>query len=380
MRLFAFLALTGFLALTASAESHPSWWTYASPEATALVGIRWDALRSSPFGDAVEAELSSSGPLAFPDLDCLKRAREVVISSPELLAAEAGSFPAATIKDQAARAGLHRAVYHGVALWVPDSPKALGVAQISEQLILVGARKTLESAIDRSSTPTGRSYSSLLPRAARFSQTADLWVVAIRLPDPLANLFVPLDVPGIDFAGQVSVRDGLKVEASFDAPSINAASQIAAQVKDQAQSLPVFAQGLEATSDRRTVNIQMEAAAEEIAAAMRPAGMLKSTPAVAPAPTAPAPLKSAPAVIASAPVPPPAAVTAKFAERKPEPPVAVALAAPTAPPPAAAPQPAEPPKSTEPAKPAPPAGPQVVHIIGLDDGPKSIVLPPLPGN
>lgn len=314
-------ALTAFFVPTAAAESHPSWWAYASPDATALVGIHWDALRNSPFGDAVEAELSSSGPLGFPDLDCLNHAREVVISSPELLAAEAGSFPSATLKEQAPRAGLHRLVYRGVTLWIPDSPAAIGIAQISEQLILVGARKTLQSAVDRSLMESGRSYSSLLPRAAHFSHTGDLWVVAVRLPDPLANLFVPLDVEGWGFTGQVSVHDGLAVEASFDASSINAAAAIAEQVKEQAQALPALARGLEATSDRRTVNIELQASAEEIA------GALRSAPVVpAPAPPAPAPAAgvsvaakpAAPTVVASMPV------KAKFAERKPEPAAMVA--------------------------------------------------------
>ena len=62
--------------------------------------------------------------------------------------------------------------------------------------MLVGARKTLQAAIDRSLMETGRTYSALLPRAARFSQTGDLWVVAVKLPDPLASLFVPLDAEG----------------------------------------------------------------------------------------------------------------------------------------------------------------------------------------
>lgn len=369
VKYLSFFVLTASCALIASAESHPSWWTYASPDATALVGIHWDALRNSPFGDAVEAELSSSGPLGFPDLDCLKRAREVIISSPDLLAAEAGSFPAAVVKDQAGRAGLHRAVYHGVTLWIPDSPKALGVAQISEQLILVGARKSLESAVERGTTPLGAAYSPLLPRAARFSQTGDLWVVAVRLPDPLANLFVPLEVEGFGFTGQVSVRDGLTVEASFDASSIGAAAAIAAQLKDQAQSLTVLAQGLAVTSDRRTVNIELQASAEELAAAIGPRPAVSAAPAAG-VTASPVPAPQAPAVVASAPVKP------KFAERKLEPVVAPAPAPVSQPAPVAVaePAPAAPPKLPQ------QAGPQVVRIIGLDDGPREIVLPSLPGN
>ncbi len=266
----------------ALAESHPSWWTYASPEATALVGIQWDNLRNSPLASAVDAELFGAGPLGFPDLECLKHARELIISAPELLAAAAGSFPSAAVKDQAPRAGLHRLVYRGVTLWIPDAPTALGVAEISEQLVLVGARKTLQTAVDRSLLESARPYSGLLPRAARFSQTGDLWVVALKLPDPLASLFVPLDAQGYEFAGELSIRGGLSVDASFDASSTDAAETIAAQIQEQAQTLPSFARALEATSDRRTVNIELQASTEDVLAALHAAPGLASQPAPGP--------------------------------------------------------------------------------------------------
>ena len=351
-----FLTLFAFCAAFATAQSHPSWWTYASPDATALVGIQWDALRNSPFASAVEAELSSTGPLAFPDLECLQQARQIVISSPELLAAEAGSFPAAAVNQQAQRAGLHRLVYRGVTLWVPDSAEKPGIAQMSEQIVLVGARKTLQSAVDRSLLETGRPYSGLLQHAARFAQTGDLWVVAVRIPDPLASLFVPLDAHGSEFEGQVSLRNGLSVEASFDAASTDAAAAIADHLKQEAQTLPSFARSLDATSDRRTVNIELEASAEDVEAALRAAPAPPVAPAAPVAAPAPAPKPPAvPAVVtaASVPSPKPAAAPGPLAQ--------VAAAAPLTPP-----------------QPEPPPQPQVIRIIGLDSGPKEIVVPPLP--
>ena len=265
------LFLLAITAALAAAESHPSWWTYASPEATTLVGIRWSNLRHSPFAAAIEAELSSTGVLAFPDLDCLRQAREIVISSPALLAAEAGSFPAATVKDQAQRKGLRRAVYRGVTLWLPEQADKLGVAQISEQLVLVGAHKTLEAAVDSSLLETGRQYSPLLPRAARFSQTGDLWVVAVKLPDPLADLFVPLDADASEFLGQVSVRDGLSMEASFDAGSDEAAAEFARGLREKSPSFPAVARGVVASVDHSRVTIALQVSSEELASALHPA-------------------------------------------------------------------------------------------------------------
>src|SRR5260370_18301873 len=86
-------------------ESHPSWWTYASPEATALVGIHWETVRDSVFGAAIGAELSADGSLRFPDLACLREAQQVGVSSPPLLAIVRGNFPAGRFADQALRAG-----------------------------------------------------------------------------------------------------------------------------------------------------------------------------------------------------------------------------------------------------------------------------------
>ena len=259
------IALTATLA---TAESHPSWWAYASPEATALVGIQWDNLRHSPLAAAIEAEISPSGALGFPDLDCLRHAREIVISSPALLAAEEGSFPASTVDNQAQRLGLHRLVYRGVTLWLPQQADRLGVAQISEQLILLGAQKTLEAAVDGGLSEAGRRYSPLLSRAARFSQTGDLWVVAAKLPDPLASRFVPLDADASEFSGQVSVREGLAVEASFDAGSEEAAAEFQRRLRERAPSFPAAARGLEAATNQSRVTMALRVSSEGLRAAL----------------------------------------------------------------------------------------------------------------
>ena len=357
------LFLIALAATLASAESHPSWWTYASPDASALVGIHWDNVRHSPFASAIQAELSSTGALAFPDLECLRQAREIVISAPPLLAAEAGSFPAATVKDQAQRLGLRRAVYRGVTLWFPEQADKLGVAQISEQLLLVGARKALEGAVDRSLLETGRQYSPLLPRAARFSQTGDLWVVAVKLPDPLAGLFVPLDADASQFLGQVSLRDGLAVEASFDADSEAAAQEFAREFQKNAPSFPAVARGLAASADQSRVTITLQVSSESLVAALSPAVSRVVPPAAVPAPV-PTP--------AAAPVP------AQVAARVPAPAALAEIAA------------ATPPGVAPPVAPAPPlpstvkfevthtenSQPQIVRIFGLDEGVREIVLPP----
>jgi len=349
MKLSVKFAFSILLAATlASAEPHPSFWTYASPEATALVAIKWNNLQHSPFAAAIEAQISPSGALGFPDLDCLRQAREIVISSPALLAAEAGSFRAATVQDQAQRQGLSRLAYRGVTLWLPQQADKLGVAQISAELVLVGARKTLETAVDRGLSGTGRQDSPLLTRAASFSEDADLWVAAVKLPDPLAGRFVPLEAAGSEFLGRVTFRDGLAVQAFFDAGSEAAASEFVRGLRERAPSFPAVARGIEAAADQSRVTIALQVSSADLLAAL---------------PSAPAP--------ASAHPPEPEAVSA----------IAVALQG------SAGPQPSEEPKlAAEPEQPASPVKfaithveafqPRIIRIFNLDEGTREIVLPP----
>src|SRR5260370_25220073 len=252
-------------------ESHPSWWTYASPEATALVGIHWETVRDSPFGEAIGAELSADGSLRFPDLACLREAQQVVVSSPALLAILSGNFPAAQLREQALRAGMKAASYRGVALWIHPAKDTLSVAMIGEQLLLVGGRPALESAIDRAhpgapegARPANRRYSPLLARAAHFAQSSDLWVVATRLPDPLASLFVPIDVDGNGFEGSLSLRGGLHVEALLDAGSVEEARAVTLNLRGSIPSLPAIARRLQVAAAEGSVVLALDVTAEEI--------------------------------------------------------------------------------------------------------------------
>ena len=297
----------------ASAESHPAWWRYASPEATALVGIRWDNLRSSPFGEAIEDELTGEDGLGFPQLDCLKDARQILISSPVLLAVAAGNFSADTLRDQATRKGLKGAAYRDVTIWITPGKNTLSIARISDQLALVGRVKDLRDAIDRNlvedtEAQVERVYSPLLARAAHYAQD-DLWVVATQLPDPLADHFVPMDAQADGFEGAVSLGNGLRLNAMFAASSEEGAAQLAAELQLMLATLPPLAQGIQVGIDRTYATLSLAITEQQLVAGLR------TTP----------------------PQPPPAKVVTK----------------------------------SEPAK---PAGPQVIHIYGLDDGPREIVM------
>ena len=316
MRTFALILWAASLA---SGESHPSWWNFASPEATALVGIQWENIRQSAFADVVGAELSSSGGLSFPDLPCIKDAKQILISSPDLLAVAYGNFAPEVVRHQATAKGLKPGRYRGIDFWISPAKSTLSVAQISSQLLLIGARATIENAVDRDQAEVARRYSPLLARAARFAQQ-DLWVVSNQLPDPLANVFVPLEIDAKSFEGSVSIRDGLHLDASLDAGSQQAAEQVAEGLRQSIPDLPNVARGLQVSVAADRVNLKLTVDRDQFTANLRRAEAL---------------------------VPPPAIR---------EPQKAAELA-----------------KPVEPAK---PPEPQMIRIFGLDDGPREIVLPP----
>jgi hypothetical protein len=294
-----------FGAVTAAAESHPAWWRYASPEATALVGIQWEHVRSSPFAAAISGELSGDGGLGFPDLNCVKEARQILISSPVLLAAAAGNFPEALVREQAVRKGLKPRLYREIEIWVTPGKDTLSIARISDQLVLLGRVTNLQDAIDRSLLEdANRGYSPLLARAARYAQD-DLWVVAAALPDELAGRFVPIEAEAEGFEGFVSLQGGLRLGAALSASSEEAAAKLAETLQQMAASLPPLARGIDVRVDQKSVTMAIAVSEEQLLAGLRP-----TTPAE--------------------PQPRPLAVK--------------------------------------------PAGPQVIRIVGLDDGPREIVL------
>lgn len=320
--LFAVTFCTTFFCTSfARGDSHPSWWRLATPDATALVGIQWEQVRSSPFGEPVRAELWGAGSLGFPDIACLLDARQILISSPPLLAIATVDCPAVTLRGQALAKGMAPASYHGVALWISRDKSTLSVALLDEALLLIGSRKTLEVAIARS-TEAGRHYSPLLSRAARFSQR-DLWVVATQLPDPLASLFVPLDAPARGFEGGVSLRDGLQFDATLDAGSEDGAAVVADEIGQSIPTLPSIARSMEVATEANQVILTLDVSRDQFAASLR-SGAAAALP--NPIPSPPAPIAATPAV------------------------------------------------SIEPAK---PAGPQIIHIYGLDEGTREIILPPV---
>ncbi len=242
------LFLLAATAALADSDPNPGWRAYVPSDATAVIGIEWGNLRESALAPAIEAEIFGSGSLAFPEIECLKESREIIVSFPGTLAVEEGTFAAATVETQAQSHGLRRSDYHGVTLWLPEQSDKRGIARIDDHIILVGSRKDLETSID------GNTAGS-----AHFAATGDLWVVAANPSGALANLFGLTDAS--NFRAQARVRDGIDIETSFDAGSEKPAGEFA----------PGFREKPVVTVDGSRVNIALHASLDELVTAWRAA-------------------------------------------------------------------------------------------------------------
>ena len=222
------------------------------------------------------------GGLGFPDIECLKESRQILISSPALLAIASGTFPAATVRDQAVRKGWKRALYKEVEIWVTPGKETLSLARMTDQLMLVGRVRTLQDAIDRS-LPEGteQAYSPLLARAARYAQD-DLWVVANRLPDPLAEHFVPIEAQSDGFEGGLTVQGGVRMGAVFSVESEEAAGQLAEALKQSISMLPPMARGIQVNivqnNMHNDVTLGLALSEEQLVAGLRTTSVAAAPP------------------------------------------------------------------------------------------------------
>lgn len=270
----------------AMGQSFPRAWGYVDDDATALVGIEWQQLRESFLADAVGSELSSSGRLGFPDLECLRDARQILLAGPDLLGIASGSFPAATVAAQAAGLGMRPVDYDGVRLWIAPGKDRRSLAQVSDTLLLIGFRETLEAAIDRGLMTTGRQYSPLLTRGTRLAANFDLWIAATALPDPLVSVFVPVPLESGDFDGGLSARHGLLLDARYDMATPEDASLSAEYFRQAVPGFHALMRGLNVIEDGLSVRLKLQVSPQELAQQLRPPEPPKAEPVAAKAPPA----------------------------------------------------------------------------------------------
>ena len=123
----------------------------------------------------------------------------------------------------------------------------LSLARFSDQLLMIGEPKTLQAAVDRRMRDS-KNYSPLLARAAQFAGKTCGWSSS-RLPDELASRFVPLEMDAKSFAGSLSVRNGLELEAVLAVGSEQQATASAEKLKQSIPTMPGIARGLEVSTE-----------------------------------------------------------------------------------------------------------------------------------
>ena len=255
-------------------ESYPRAWNYIAPDSSAIVGIEWQQLRDSFLAEALGTELSGGGGLGFPELACLRDAREILLAGPDLLGVVSGSFPAATVAEQATALGLRSSDYDGVRMWIAPGTSRRSVAQVNDTLLLIGFRDTLEAAIDRSLLTAERQSSPLLARGAHLAATYDLWITATSLPDPLVSVFIPLALESGDFDGGVSLgrglTHGLTLDARYDMATPEDAETSADYFREAVPGFHALLHGMNVIEDGNSVRLKLQVAPRELAEQLRP--------------------------------------------------------------------------------------------------------------
>ncbi|MEO8029012.1 MAG: hypothetical protein ABI823_21205, partial [Bryobacteraceae bacterium] len=316
-RLSAVLTALLLPAAGAFAESHPRVWSLASPDATSLVGIQWQYARTSVFGDAFRAELSAGGGLDLPDFDWLPLTDQILVTGPDVLVIATGAYHAEFLK--ALPKGI---VYRNIAM--RGTSKAT-VAMLNETTLLLGPRKTVQAAIERSLAET-RKLNPLFARGATLAAANDFWVIAKRLPDPVAGAFLPIDVIADEIEaveGGILFRDGLRMQGTLRALTSGRAKAVAEHLQRLLPDLPQIVRGLEVDPVDDEVKLLLAVSEKELTSGLR---------------TTAAPRPQAEVLVSAGGG---ASSTVKMDEKKEEE--------------------------------QKPQGPQVVRIFGLDGGPREIV-------
>ena len=172
-------------ALSASAGGFDGLWRYAHPDAQVLCGIEWGQVQKSELANLFKSELKG-GKSEIKGLDFVKELDRALVSSPGKQewpgvnkAADAPLLLVLTGKFDWAAMRKHSTVkrYKTVEWLVPiDGKEEMQIGVISPELLVVGDRKSLQEAIDRSLDPKYKPQGALYDSAVALSATRPLWI------------------------------------------------------------------------------------------------------------------------------------------------------------------------------------------------------------
>jgi hypothetical protein len=234
--------------VSATAQSHPGWWTFVAPDSKTLVGIHWQAIQDSSLGEHLRLHFIEPGPPfnpVAPNMPCLLQARDLLISSPELVMGASGGCTAAELKSQATERGWKHSGYKGFDMWAaPDS----NVLQWSERVVLVGAAHDLRAVVDRS-LEEKREYSPLLMTGAKLARENDFWVVSTEAKEEAASAYAAYAIA--PESGDAVAGETIGTSIALQAESVKRAIEIAAAIRRVNPSAQVSASGTTVTATAR---------------------------------------------------------------------------------------------------------------------------------
>ena len=325
-------------------------WQFAPPDAKVFVGIRWNNIASSEIGRMLRKKLADSGFTTMPAFGLLNEIDEAVIASPgkqpddpedkqpPVLIRVSGRFHAGEFEQLMTEQRARAQSYRTKKVYRQQKDGNMAFTPIDDHSFLVGDAPSVFAALDRLEWPNPP-VNPLVERARRLRDAYDLWALFTVTPSALTGRLVPDlpligDVHGLEMG--VSFQNGLDVRIGLDTDSPDASAKLAAElkkvlklaVKDERQTpdLATAAKKLQITADDASVRLTLRINAAEfsksLAEAFKRGQRLAALHAAAPA----------------------------FPESG---------------------QPAQPLASPQP---PPPPTRQMIHIEGLDGGPKEVPL------
>ncbi len=241
--------------VAAECQSDPALWRFVYPNARALVSINLQRIRQSPAIAALH-EKWPGGKLTttFPDIEMLDDVDRILISSPgnpttndagaesaqpPVLFAVHGHFDGAKVRQFFARLDTKAQSYNAFQVYRPQSKgdKNMAYLLVDPETILFGDAPSVFAALDRNQFgPPAPPSGSILARAAEMEAAYEFWVV-MNQPDLLASDRFAGLIPGGDFVSGaqgleagISLRSGLAADITVHFASEASAKQVVTEM------------------------------------------------------------------------------------------------------------------------------------------------------
>ena len=331
-RLRASLALIALLVPAAvEGQQDSGLWRFVYPNAKAVASINWQRIRQSQAAATIRDEWLNRGTgSALPGIEMIDQIDRVLISSPgnlfgrdadgdsgkpAVLFAVQGHFEAAKVHQFFTRLGTKAQAYNSFQVYRPQAKGAKDMAyvQFDASTVLFGDAPSIFAALERNRfTPPTPEPGSIMARAAEMDAQYEFWLVIdtpeMMSSDRIAGLFHGAEwiSEAQGFEAGVSLRAGLSADVTVRLASEEAAKQVVTDLgqimstmsKDKkAAQMQDIAKKLKFNSDGSAVKISLRLTSKELEkTAQAFAAGLKASATPAPA-ALPAALPAKPGVI-----------------------------------------------------------------------------------